>query len=169
MDRKSVIILVLAILLGAILAGGGVYLWQSSKDDADSEAALDDAEDSDAAVDEDADAIPLGEAVDEGDVEETMISDEDAIRQAMADKYSKDVSEVELVVGDNNGEYARGSVSFAGEMGGGWWLAAKTGGTWEIVDDGNGVILCSVIEPYDFPASMVQECYDDTTGTVVIR
>jgi len=161
MDRKSVIILVLAVLLGVILAGGGVYLWQSSKDDTDSEAALED--------EEDVDAIPLGEAVDEGSVEETMISDEDAIRQAMADKYAKDVSEVELVIGDNNGEYARGSVSFAGEMGGGWWLAAKTNGTWEIVDDGNGVILCSVIEPYDFPASMVQECYDDVTGEVVIR
>jgi len=159
MDRKSVIILILAVFLGALLAGGGVYLWQSSRDDPDSEAVIEE----EATVEEE--TIIEEEAT----VEEETISDEDAIRQAMADKYDRNISEVDLEVGDNNGEYARGTVIFAGDIGGGWWLAAKTDGAWEIVDDGNGVILCSVIEPYDFPASMVQECYDDVNGTVITR
>ena len=52
---------------------------------------------------------------------------------------------------------------------GGWWLAAKTSGEWVIVADGNGTVLCSDIEDYDFPVSMVPECWDETTQTLVTR
>ena len=93
----------------------------------------------------------------------------DAIRQAMAGKYGKDVSEVNLTVDQIETSYASGSVNFEGEMGGGWFLASEVGGTWIIVADGNGRIMCAAIEPYDFPVSMVPECWDETTNELIYR
>ena len=101
-------------------------------------------------------------------VEETK-ADEVLIKEAMAEEHGRGVEEVNLSVGENNGTYATGVVSFAGEIAGGWWLAAKTSGEWVIVADGNGTVLCGDIEAYDFPVSMVPECWDETTEALVER
>jgi cytoskeletal protein RodZ len=96
-------------------------------------------------------------------------SDLDQIRSAMASKYSKNPEDVIINISANNSTHARGGVSFAGEMGGGWFLAAKDASSqWQIVDDGNGTIMCSIIEPYDFPTTMLSECVDDL-GNLVYR
>lgn len=96
-------------------------------------------------------------------------TDIDSMKQAMAKKHNKQVSEVELTVSKNDGQFAQGSVRFAGEMGGGWFLAAKTANGWVIVQDGNGVISCQTIAPYNFPVSIVPECFDDAAGKIVKR
>jgi len=88
------------------------------------------------------------------------------IKEVLAEKYSKDPEDVSLGVREMTTEYAAGSVKFAGEISGGWWLAAKVSGDWVIVADGNGTVMCSDIAPYSFPASMVPECYDETTGSL---
>lgn len=96
-------------------------------------------------------------------------TDFDLLKQAMAKKHNKEVSEVNLTVSKNTGQHAQGGVTFTGEMGGGWFLAAKTTDGWVIVDDGNGTISCQVIASYNFPVSIVPECWDEAAGKIIKR
>ena len=106
------------------------------------------------------------EESEESEIEEVVKSDEELITEAMAEKYDRDVADVDLTVSEQIGKYAKGSVKFAGEVGGGWWLAFKEDEGWVIVADGNGTVPCSAIEPYDFPAAMVPECWDEDLGLI---
>ena len=101
-------------------------------------------------------------------IEDTK-SDIEQIREAMADKYHKTLAETEISLSSIDDEFAKGSVHFSGEMGGGWLLAAKTEDGWVIVADGNGTVICGDIEPYDFPVEIVPECWDEATGLMVTR
>jgi len=92
-----------------------------------------------------------------------------AIKWAMAAKYSKNPEDVTITVSDYEPSFAKGGVTFAGEMGGGWFLAAEVGGEWVIVQDGNGTVTCEVIEPYNFPVSMVSECWSENTQELIYR
>jgi len=87
-------------------------------------------------------------------------SDLEQIREAMAAKHNKPIGQTTVTISKNTGTYASGGVKFEGDVGGGWLLAAKSGGKWVIVDDGNGTIDCEVIAPYNFPSSIVPECVD---------
>jgi len=91
-------------------------------------------------------------------ITETGVSDEEGIKQAFAKKYSRDISEVIVTISKNTGQYAQGSVRFAGEMGGGWFLAYKKDTGWIIVADGNGIIPCDTVAPYNFPHEMTPDC-----------
>lgn len=95
-------------------------------------------------------------------------TDEESIKQAMAQKHSKAVSAVVIRISQNTGTHAQGSVTFAGEMGGGWFLAYKSAAGWMIVDDGNGTISCETIAPYTFPVAMVTECVN-ASGALIRR
>ena len=97
------------------------------------------------------------------------VSDLDAIHQAFAQKYGKNVNDMTVTISKNTGVYASGGVTFAGEMGGGWFLAAKVGTSWKIVADGNGTIPCEAIAPYNFPTDMVPECWNQTTQKLIQR
>lgn len=96
------------------------------------------------------------------------VSDIEQIREAMAAKHSRPVADVHLTVSENSGTHARGGVKFGDDMAGGWFLAAKNGDNWVIVQDGNGTISCELVEPYDFPVSMVEECVD-AGGNLIVR
>lgn len=98
-----------------------------------------------------------------------QVSDLDLIKAAMAAKHGKAVGDVNLTISKNTGTHATGGVDFAGEVGGGWWLAAKSGGAWVIVQDGNGTMDCAVIAPYNFPNTIVSECWDAATQNLVVR
>jgi len=95
-------------------------------------------------------------------------SDLEQIREAMAAKYNKPVSQTNVTISKNTGSHASGGVTFEGEMGGGWLLAAKSGGKWVIVADGNGTISCELIAPYNFPSTIVNECVNNA-GKVISR
>lgn len=97
------------------------------------------------------------------------VSDLEQIRQALANKHSKPVEDANVTIQNNTGEYAKGGIVFEGEIAGGWWLAANIDGEWIIVADGNGSVLCADIEGYDFPTSMVPECWDEATSQIVYR
>lgn len=91
------------------------------------------------------------------------------IREAFAQKYSKPISEVEVTVSKDTGKYASGGVKFAGEIAGAWWLGYKGNTGWIVVADGNGTVMCASIEPYNFPVSMVPECWDEATSKLITR
>lgn len=95
-------------------------------------------------------------------------SDLEQIREAMAAKHNKPVSQTNITISKNTGSHVSGGVTFEGEMGGGWLLAAKSGGKWVIVADGNGTISCELIAPYNFPSSIVNECVNNA-GKVISR
>lgn len=101
----------------------------------------------------------------EGPSDEVTVDD---IREALAKKHSDwdvDVMAIDILSGE--AEYATGTVGEG--PGGGSWFAAIADGEWEIVWDGNGIIFCSDLEGYDFPASMIPECWDDETQESVVR
>jgi flagellar basal body-associated protein FliL len=94
---------------------------------------------------------------------------ETQLKQAFADKYSKQLAEVDLEVSDNDGTYAKGLVKFSGDISGGWWLAYSNGSTWTLVADGNGTVMCTDIEDYNFPNTLVPECWDEASQSLIVR
>lgn len=112
--------------------------------------------------------VPSVEATPEAQVE-TEVQAKAAIQAAMAAKYNKAVNDVDITISKYQSGYAQGGVQFAGEMGGGWMLAAKVNNEWVIVADGNGTISCEKIDSYNFPVSMVAECWSETTQELVTR
>ncbi|MBU1017588.1 hypothetical protein KKA33_01005 [Patescibacteria group bacterium] len=123
----------------------------------------------DVTVDEEADDTG-DETVDE-EIEETADSN-DVFVQAFLVKYpdwEERLDILEVTVNNNDGSFASGSIRFTDSIGGGGWLAASTAGGWVIAWDGNGTIGCAEIEPYDFPVSIVPECWDDENQVMVNR
>ena len=100
---------------------------------------------------------------------EPQASAEDQIREAMATKHSKSIADTDISINEITSTHASGVVKFAGEIAGGWFLTTKTTGDWQIVADGNGTVICADIDPFNFPTTMVSECWDDTTQTLITR
>jgi len=96
-------------------------------------------------------------------------SDLQLISEAFGEKYGKPAGDVDVNISENTGTYVKGGVRFAGELGGGWFLAFNDGSGWIIVADGNGSVMCADIEGYNFPVSMVPECWDKATSSIVTR
>lgn len=91
-----------------------------------------------------------------------------AIKEALVAKYGSSAASLGVSVSKIEGNYAGGMVSEQG--GGGGWFAAKTGTEWKLVWDGNGQIDCKNISGYpDFPKSMIPECWNSTSGKLIIR
>lgn len=136
MNKKTIIIIIIAIIVIAAMA-----CWLIFK------------------------PAPTSEPEEEGK-EEVLISKEEAIKDLFAEKYDKEASEITIEIDQETEDHARGTVEFqpGGPGSSGGFLVAKVNGSWELVYDGNGIIFCSVIEPYNFPVDMVIECYDEETG-----
>ena len=81
----------------------------------------------------------------------------------LAEKYNKNLSDIKVVIAQQTENHLRGSVQMAmnGEFGGGGIvLASKVNDKWQLVFDGNGGIACELVRQYDFPAEMVEDCYE---------
>ncbi len=89
-----------------------------------------------------------------------------AVQAILTAKYGKEAS---VTVATDTGAYAKGSVHFAGEQGGGLWFAAKTSNGWEVAYDGNGIIPCDVANAYDLPADLAPQCIDVTHGNALVQ
>lgn len=90
-----------------------------------------------------------------------------SIRQAFADKYGKDPSEIQIYISHFNGDFARGGVKFAMKGGfgeGGIFLAYKEEGAWRLAFDGNGMISCVEMDKYNFPDDMAFDCYEESAA-----
>ncbi len=100
------------------------------------------------------------EAVDE----EALVTEEDtlAIREALANKHSKDLEDVTLRdwEEDTTGSYVTGGVSLGeGPGNAGMFWAYKEDGEWLIAADGNGNPECTVLESAGFPEDMQEGCF----------
>ncbi len=95
--------------------------------------------------------------------------DNELIKQALFKKNSwKESDGITVTVSTNDGKYASGTVTAQG--GGGYFYAVKVEGAWEIVADGNGVIMCSNLEKYpDYPKTLIPECFDQSSGKSIQR
>jgi len=92
-----------------------------------------------------------------------------AITQALSVKLGIPVSNLDVYIGKNTGEYAKGNVKEkTSEVGGGYYLAAKVEGKWVIVYDGQSHPECSVLSTYNFPKDMAPECLN-SSGNVITR
>lgn len=91
-----------------------------------------------------------------------------AVKLALVAEHGATANELTITVSKIEGGYAQGGASAQG--GGGMWFAAKVGGVWKLVWDGNGNIYCKNLVSYpNFPKNMIPECYDDVTGKIVVR
>jgi hypothetical protein len=98
-----------------------------------------------------------------------MVDETAAIKEAMYDFLGKDATEVEVIVTENRGMYATGGVKDIGyEVGGAYWIAAKSGGQWVGVYAGQAHPTCEQIDPYNFPIDMVPSCLN-SLGEVIDR
>jgi hypothetical protein len=93
------------------------------------------------------------------------------IKALLVEKNNWNPNDIKVTVSENDGQYATGGVgSETPQGGGGLWFAAKVGGEWKIVYDGNGIISCDALTDYpDFPSSMIPECYDYSAEKMVQR
>jgi hypothetical protein len=82
----------------------------------------------------------------------TPLSDEEALKTALAAHLGRNQSELNITINERNGSYARGGVD------NGYFLAVRNESQWQIVADGQGALDCQGIAQYEFPASMVPEC-----------
>jgi hypothetical protein len=90
------------------------------------------------------------------------------IKAALILKHGSNAESLNVTVSKIEGNYASGGAS--GQGGGGMWFAAKVGGVWKLVWDGNGQINCTDIAPYPgFPNSMIPECWDTAAQKIIVR
>ncbi len=91
-----------------------------------------------------------------------------AVKAGLVAEHGADAASMAITVSTLSSDYAKGMAS-AG-AGGGIWFAAKTGGSWHLVWDGNGIIDCTALVPYPtFPTSLIPECYNTATQKLVTR
>jgi len=89
---------------------------------------------------------------------------EKEIQIILAEKYQKDIDDVNITVNRSNDNYAAGSVLFGqgGPGEGGMFLAAKIDNQWQVVFDGNGSIDCDKMRnEYQFPDEILQPNFCD--------
>ncbi|MBN2086757.1 hypothetical protein JW758_00245 [Candidatus Peregrinibacteria bacterium] len=97
--------------------------------------------------------------------------DSNLIKDAFSKKYPEwDLSTWKVNVERQFDKFATGGVSpMEEDIGGGYFFAVNTDDGWVIAADGNGVIECQQIEPYDFPSDLIGECWDTVNNIVVER
>jgi hypothetical protein len=92
-----------------------------------------------------------------------------AVKLGLIDEHGPNAANMVVTVSKIDGASASGGAIEPGSVGGGMWLATKVNGNWELIWDGNGTISCQIIAPYNFPISMVPECWDENTLKSVTR
>lgn len=92
-----------------------------------------------------------------------------AVKAGLVAEHGQSASSMNVTVSKIVGNFAQGGAVDPASVGGAMWLAAKTGSGWKLVWDGNGTISCEKIEPYNFPVSMLPECWNEATGKLITR
>jgi|GEM_PF-912572 len=89
------------------------------------------------------------------------LTDEALIKQALLAKMGWNEADLEFSMGENTGQFARGSAKNRNEINGGAWFAAKDSqGKWVIAYFGHGVPMCSEVDPFNIPTNWIPHCMD---------
>lgn len=104
------------------------------------------------------------ESCSEPEVEEEATADQ--IKALFANKYNKPLAAVILEINQETSTHATGLIRFEGDISGAMWLAHKEDIVWVLDFDGQGTIPCESVQPFNYPANMVSECWDDASGTL---
>lgn len=91
-----------------------------------------------------------------------------AIAKLLSKKYNRPVETVQVEVRTDSEKFAKGTVRFSGENGGGLWFAAKPKGDWELAYDGNGIIPCETADKYSLPKDIAPKCIDTKNNSRLI-
>ncbi len=92
-----------------------------------------------------------------------------AVKTGLVAEHGQTAANMTVTVSKIAGNFAQGGAIDPGSVGGGMWFAAKVGSVWKLAWDGNGTISCTSINPYNFPVSMIPECWNDATQKIVTR
>jgi len=92
-----------------------------------------------------------------------------AVKAGLVAEHGSSASSMNVTVSKIQGNFATGGAVDPESVGGAMWLAAKVNGMWKLVWDGNGTIPCESIDPYNFPVSMVPECWNEATSKLITR
>lgn len=91
---------------------------------------------------------------------------EEQLSLFFATKFNRPQQEAVLTVSQNTGTHAKGGIKFEGDIAGGMWLAHNNAGNWIVDYDGNGTIACEKVEPFNYPPSIISECWDENTNNI---
>lgn len=95
------------------------------------------------------------------------LTDEQAIKQALLAKLGWPEAEMEFSLSQNTGQFAQGSLKRTTEQGGAAWFAAKdASGKWVIAFIGNGIPMCSEVDPFNIPTDWISHCMDASYNTI---
>jgi len=92
-----------------------------------------------------------------------------AVKAGLVAEHGPTASSMNVTVSKIQGNFASGGAVDPNSVGGAMWLAAKVNGKWVLVWDGNGTIPCETTDPYNFPVSLLPECWNEATGKIVVR
>jgi hypothetical protein len=96
-----------------------------------------------------------------------VMTDEEAIKQALLAKLGWSEAELEFSLSQNTGQIARGSLKKVNEPSGAAWFAGKdASGKWVIAYIGQGVPNCGEIQAFNFPTDWISHCMDAAGQTV---
>jgi hypothetical protein len=82
----------------------------------------------------------------------------EAIEEVLAKKYIYAADILKVKITQQQGPYVKGTIHFKGETRESYFLAYKNEDNWSLVFDGNGTVVCEMIDDYNFPTTMVSEC-----------
>ncbi len=92
-----------------------------------------------------------------------------AVKAGLVAEHGQSAGNMMITVSKIEGNFAQGGAKDPEAVGGGMWFAAKAGGVWKLAWDGNGTISCASVNPYNFPTSMIPECWNAATQKMVTR
>lgn len=94
----------------------------------------------------------------------------ESIAQQLAVKYEQPASSFTVETTFRDSSFARGTVRYANNLGGGGlWFAAKMPTGWALAYDGNGIMPCDIASRYSLPVTLVPSCIDTAHGNVLIK
>ena len=175
-EKKGKTVMVVIIIALVLVIGGGIYAVYTattsqappveSEEEQVTEVMEEVVEEVMEATDE-AEATEAGEATEAAEPEEEGSDDEAMIKEALLAELGLAEDEVVITFNVVAAVQAKGSVKEVGAVSGGYYLAAKDGGKWVIVYNGQANPPCADVNKYDFSTSLVPECMDAEDNLVV--
>ncbi|MBI5621977.1 hypothetical protein HY933_03900 [Candidatus Falkowbacteria bacterium] len=149
--RTNPWVIVSAVVITAVLAGGVVYWYINSPKTAETEQQT---------IKDSILIQPSSTPQNDTQPTEVKVSVQD-IQTAFSKKYpDRDYSNYTITIDNNYNDLYVEGLAGAPEGGGAHYWAAKVNGEWIVVQEAQDSVPCSVFEPYNFPREIIgNDCY----------